>query len=248
MQNYKYVTSHHIGYFFISSVSVITITKYVLEYSQMSLDIKKIVDSFCSGYRVLTYKKGDTLIRGDDEPSGVYFVLDGIVKMAVSDIEGSELAINLFKPGTFFPMTWAMADIGNSYFYQAFTKVRVVRVPKEEFLGFINSNEEVLYDLTKRILVGLDAVVSNMRHMIGSSSDKKVAVVLSMFANRFGTKVDGEGVQIDLPVTHQDIAQFSGLARETVTLALLRLKENGLVKLNKRKITITDLEVFKKVV
>ncbi len=215
----------------------------MLELLLMNIDIGLVLANFCSQYKILGYKKGDIVIRGDDEPTGVYFIREGVVKMGHVDLEGGELIVNLFKPGSFFPMTWAIGNVDNNYYYQALTSIKVAKVPKEDFLKFLKSNPEVLYDLTRRLLIGLDGVIFNMRYLISGSSSSKVAAILSMLVKRFGTK-QSEGILIDLPLSHQEIAHFTGLARETVTLAINKFILDGVLVQRKRKIFVTDMSAI----
>jgi CRP/FNR family transcriptional regulator len=211
----------------------------------MNGDISKTLETFSSKYKDLYYRKGDIVIRGDDEPTGVYMLKSGNVKMSFINEDGEELAVNLFKPGTFFPMSWAIGDVGNNYYYQTLTASNVVRVPKEEFVDFLRKNPEVLFDLTRRILVGLDGLLFNVRHLLGSNSISKIAVIIFTFAKRFGVK-KGNQIEINLNITHQEIAHFAGVSRETATIAINKLEKEGVIAQKQRRLVIKNLDVLEK--
>jgi CRP/FNR family transcriptional regulator len=210
----------------------------------MNSNVDLALDAFCAGYRVLSYKKGDIVIRGDDDPTGVYFIKGGSVKMSSINEEGEELSVNIYKPGTFFPMAWAIGGIPNTYNYQTLSEAKLVRVPKEEFLGFLQKNPAVLYDLTRRILIGLDGLIFNMRNLLGAKSEGKIAVILYTLARRFGVP-KGTQLEIGVALTHQDIARFAGLTRETTTIAINNLIKRDIVAQNKRRLIIKDLEALR---
>ena len=84
-----------------------------------AIETDKLVDFFRK-YKKIPYKKGDVIIRGNDQPSGVYFVKSGYIKMSSLLEDGSEIGVNIFKPSSFFPMIWALGNIENSYFYGRF--------------------------------------------------------------------------------------------------------------------------------
>lgn len=203
--------------------------------------IKKQVDDFLKGRRELRFKPREVIIRGDDEPSGVYFLRDGVVKMSYINRRGSELTVNFFKPGTFFPMTWAVADLVNTYTFQSFTEAHTVKVPKEEFVEFLKSKPEILFDLSRRILVGLDGTIFNMRHLISGNSVSKVASILFMLGLRFGTPEEGN-IKVKLPFSHQDLANYTGLARETVTIGMNKLISDGIIAQSRKQIFIVDMD------
>ncbi len=192
----------------------------------------------------MSYRKGDIVIRGDDEPTGVYFIRSGIVKMSSIDEDGEELSVNIYKTGTFFPMTWAIGDIDNTYNYQALTEAKLVRVPREKFIRFLEKSPEVLYDLTRRILVGLDGLIFNMRHLLSGKSEAKVAVIIYTLGKRFGV-AKGSQIEIGIGLSHNDISRFAGLTRETTTIAINNLIKKGVIAQKQRRIYIKDMESLK---
>lgn len=211
----------------------------------MNSIVEQQVNEFCENYRLLNYRKGDIVIRGDDEPTGVYFLRSGTVKMSSINEEGEEMSVNIYKSGTFFPMTWALADIPNTYNYQTLSDAQLVRVPKDKFVKFIEKYPAVLLDLTKRILVGLDGLVFNMRYLIGGRSEAKVAVVLYTMARRFGV-VKGNQIEIGVKLSHHDLSRFAGLTRETTTLTINKMEKTGIISQKQRKIIVKNMELLKK--
>ncbi len=202
---------------------------------------EKINEFFLSGKRI-AYKKSEVIIRSSDEPTGVYFVKKGHVKMSTILEDGTEVAVNIFKPGSYFPMTWAIANIENNYFYRSMEDTVTYRVAKNEFLKFIKSSPVILYDLTIRILTGLDGMLFVTNQLLHSSSLRKVATIILMMSKRFGIQNENGDTEIYLQLTHQDLAHFVGLSRETVSLAFDKLKKKGLVTQVKRKIVIKNKE------
>ena len=210
----------------------------------MNDEIKQLLDTFSSNYKVRNYKKEDVVIREDDEPVGVFLVKEGVIKMSSINEDGEELGVNIYKPGSFFPMTWAISEISNDYNYQAMTSASLVVIPKDKFVEFLKENPIVLYDLTSRILVGLDGLLFNVRHLLVGDSTSKIAVVLYMLGKRFGVKKE-KHIEIDLTLTHQDIAHFAGITRETTTIAIDKLVKDGIILQGQRKIIIKDIEALK---
>ena len=152
----------------------------------MREDLDKKLLTYFSGSSFLKYKRGEILINAGDEPSGVDYLNSGYVKMDSIFENGSELTLNIFKPGSFFPMMWALGEARNTYFYQTMSRVSVYRTPKEEVLRFLKEDPEVLYDLTKRVLIGLDGLLTSAQHLLYGNSYNRVASALLISAKRFG--------------------------------------------------------------
>lgn len=207
----------------------------------MDLELQEKLINFFKQFKKIEYSKGETLIRADDEPSGVYFITKGYVKMSNIFEDGSEIAVNIFKPGSFLPMMWALGDIDNTYFYKAITPTETYRAPKEKFLDFLSKHPQILFDLTARVLRGLDGIITLNKYMLSADSFKKVVVIIRNLSKRFGQNGKGEIIEIVIPMTHQDIAHFAGITRETVSIAMEKLKKQKIITQSKRRIIILDV-------
>jgi CRP-like cAMP-binding protein len=210
----------------------------------MNDGVNRALTLFSANYKERAYNKGEVIIRADDEPTGIYLVKSGVVKMSSISEDGQELGVNIFKVGTFFPMTWAISEISNSYNFQSLTPTKLVRIPKKDFIQFLKANPDVLFDLTRRILVGLDGLLFNVRYLLAGSSISKVAVILYMLVKRFGIK-NGKQIEVGLALTHQDISHFTGLTRETTTLAINKLVEEKVVIQKQGRIIVRDIQALK---
>ena len=100
------------------------------------------------------YTKGEVLIRADENPSGVLYLTKGLVKVYCISEKGDEIILNIFQPISFFPMSWAVNDVPNSFFYEAVSEVSLYQAPKNEVLIFLKKNPDVLFDLLQRVFKG----------------------------------------------------------------------------------------------
>jgi CRP-like cAMP-binding protein len=193
-------------------------------------EIVKKVNKFFSYYKPLVYKKRETIIRADDEPMGVYFIEKGYVRNYSLSEDGKELTLNILKPGSYFPLTWVVADIPNNYYFVAMTEVVVRKAPKTDVVEkLIKLNPDIGFALSKRILVGLSGLLVRMQYLIFSDANHKVSSTMLLLAKRFGENKNSR-VLIKIALTHQDIADLAGLTRETTTLEIGKLEKNGVIK------------------
>jgi len=197
-------------------------------------------------YKKVSYRKGEYVIQAEEEPAGIFYLKKGFVKMNSIFENGSELTLNIFKPGSFFPMTWALGETNNTYFYQAMIDTQVLKAPKEKVLEFVKNNTDIFYDLVKRILVGFDGLLHNTQHLLYGNSESRVASAILIGAKRFGKVYKNGNVEIKLPLTHQDIAGLAGITRETTTLALKKLRKKGIITQQVRKFIVKDMDELEK--
>lgn len=210
------------------------------------LALQQKVIEFFANYTRQVFGPRHIIVPAFSQPSGVYCVKSGHVKQYSLTPEGNELIVNIYKPGAFFPMIWAVTDRPNNYFFEAMDEVVIYRAPKEEVLRFLQSEPDVLYDLCKRLYIGLDGVLQQMTFNSVSDVRKKVVATLLMLGKRFGTIAENT-IIVDMYVTHKEIGLFSGTSRETVTRMLHQLHEEGLIEIKHKQLTLLDVKKLEEV-
>ena len=198
------------------------------------------IEKFFSKYPLTKFTKKEGIINAEEQPRGVYYLKSGYVRMYTITQEGYELTLNIFKPGTFFPLTWAIADIDNVYFYEALTDSEINLAPKDKSLTFIKNNSDILFDINRRTLTGLDAILTRLQYLILGNAYQRLANSFLMLGARFGVKTNGS-IKLTLTFTEQDLANLAGVTRETVSLELKKLKRDGYIKKDEGYYTINKI-------
>ena len=207
-------------------------------------DAKTKVANAFGKYPSRTYKTGQTLIFGGEEPDHVFYIESGIIKKYDVSYRGDEVIINMFKTGAFFPMSWAINKTPNTYFYAACETTTVHVIPPEVAVQFLKDNPDVMFDLLGRIYSGLDGMFGRMVKLMSGTAKSRGMYELIVDAKRFGTlQHDGS---CDLHLHESDIASRSGLSRETVSREISKLKKSGLVAVKGRYLTIGELTDFQR--
>lgn len=210
----------------------------------MKQPLEKFDENFFAQFKTAQQFKKNQLILGPAaEPSGIFYVKSGYVRLYLISESGKELTLNIFKPGTYFSMIWALNNVPNIYFYESLTDVLLLKAPKEEVLKHIADNPKVLLDLTKHTLSGLDGMTRLMEALVTGTAYQQIASVLLILARRFG-KTNGKShdVIIELPLTHRIIGTLAGLSRESTSLELERLTKADIISQKDHQILIKDLK------
>jgi len=72
----------------------------------------------------------------------------------------------------------------------------------------------------------------------------RVAARLVELADRFGQQTD-EGLRIDLPLSQDELAGWTGSSREAVTKALRTLRAQGWIRTGRLRVIITDMDALR---
>jgi CRP-like cAMP-binding protein len=191
--------------------------------------------SFFNKYPSKRYKRGEIIMSSGEDIRSVYFISSGVARSFYIDEKGNELTINLLKPLSFFPMSAVLAGRNNTYDFEAFTSMEVNIAPVGEVLNFLEEDENIKKLLVKNFAVGLEGYLIRSFFLIKGTAMQKVASTLMMLERRFNSNKDGKKI-IDLPVTHQDIANLAGITRETASIQMGLLKKKKVI-MRKNKIT-----------
>ncbi len=205
----------------------------------MTTSVEASLDTFFSQFRSYKYKKGEILVRAGDDPSGIFYLTKGRVKEYSISQNGDEYVVNIFKPKSFFPMSWAINGTKNEYFFEAMEDVEAVKTPKEKVVEFIKGNPEVLYDLLSRVYKGVDGILQRMTFFMSGSAYTRLITELIIDAKRFGRK---ENITYILNSTEKDIASQAGMSRETVSREMKLLKDKGLLTFSRNEIVIPNIQ------
>jgi CRP-like cAMP-binding protein len=155
---------------------------------------------------------------------------------------GDEVVVNIFKPGAFFPMSWAINNTGNRFFYKTEEETELHLVPVEDALAFLKSNPDVMLDLLSRLYRGMEGVLGRMVQLMSGTAQSRLAYELIIECRRFGEQ--GQPSNYKLNISETDLAARTGLTRETVSREMQKLKEKGMIDLHSKTLVVNDLETL----
>lgn len=129
----------------------------------------------------------------------------------------------------------------NIFYYESLTDVILLKAPNDEVVNYIENHPDILYDLTKRTLSGLDGITRLMQALLTGTAEQQVASVLLVLTRRFGKK-NNKGIIIDIPVTHRIIGTLAGLSRESTSIELGKFTKANVISLQNHLILVKNLQ------
>ncbi|OGM05322.1 hypothetical protein A2715_05595 [Candidatus Woesebacteria bacterium RIFCSPHIGHO2_01_FULL_39_32] len=195
----------------------------------------KEIDLFLKNVPAKTYKKEKVLIKGGEPIEKIFFLLKGNVRQYLLTSSGEEINIHIFKPGSFFPIMLFIAKSQNRFYFETLTSVSLKAVNPQKVINFLKSEPDVLYDLTKRLSLGLNGMVNRLENTLGNDVRKRLLSLLAHFVKNFARE-GKRGYSIQIPFTHKDLANWLGVSRETISRQMKSFERQNLISYNKRKI------------
>lgn len=175
------------------------------------------------------YDKGQRLISEGQEMGALYIINAGRAKAFRYTPEGREQILYLFSPGDFFGEQYLFSDHSAAYHVEALTPVLVCFLQKAHLQNLLLAEPQVavklVAELGKRI-----ARLENTFQSIGIRSvDARIATLLLDFSDQFGEPT-AQGIIIKLPVSREGMANYLGVARETLSRKLRKLERANLIR------------------
>lgn len=185
------------------------------------------------------YPAGAVLFLEKQDPRGVFVLCGGEVKLSISSSGGKTLILKIAKPGDVLGL---MATVtGNPYEVTAETlhPCQVLFVRRDDFLRFIARHPEANQEVIRQLSSAYQGACDQLRTVgLSASAPEKLArVLLDWTAEGKATK---QGTKITLPLTHEEIAEFIGTTRETVTRTLSEFKSRQLVALQGSTLMVSN--------
>lgn len=201
------------------------------------------IERFFTDYTKLLYKRGEVILRAEDPPAGVYFLKSGFVRQYLISPSGETLILHVYRPGSFFPLMWAINNIPNNFYFEAVTAVEVYRAPQNQVVTFLKKHPDILFETTQRLIGGLHGLVSRVGYLVLDNAYIKTVLLILYFAKNFAEPSE-VGVSLRVPLVHREIAAWIGTTRETASLQMEALKRKGLIKARGRKLIVPNLHLL----
>lgn len=199
------------------------------------------LETFLSKYKVESFKRGNIILQQDVEPTCAFVVKKGAIKTYNITSKGEEKPIGFNVADDIIPMGWVFNKLSTSmYFYEALNNCQLYVVPKEELLAFIQSDLDVMSEVLDRAVWRGLVHTTHINALEQSKASDKVLYTVHYLALYFGRDLKTDVVEIPIPITQQDIANFTGLTRETISAELKKLVSQKVLTRRRKFVIRTD--------
>ncbi|GAC1397403.1 MAG: hypothetical protein NVS2B8_08410 [Vulcanimicrobiaceae bacterium] len=187
------------------------------------------IDALFVGGALRHYDSGAVLSDPDGRPEKTFYCASGTLKVTKLLASGREILITILQTGSL----WSDRAVLNGYWREVFVEAMegsdVYAVDNTAFEAYLRDRPERLTAFMQRISEQVSDALTLLDDFRGRDVASRLARVLVKFSQQYGVQTDS-GVRIDLPVTHQDLANMIGTARETVSRNMARFRQKGYVR------------------
>ena len=180
------------------------------------------------------YKKNQSLFLEGSFPRGVFCINQGKIKVFKRGDEGKEQIIHIAKGGEMVGFRAMFSGDPYNVAAETLEESNICFIAKDDFLNMMDTNVTLRNGIIKELSKELSDRASFITNMAQKSVRERLAFALILL----------KGVYEPEPInlSREDMANFVGTATETLIRLLKDFKEEGIIEVHTRKLTILNLD------
>ncbi len=169
------------------------------------------------------------LFMEEQEPRSLLFLLEGRVKLTMSSSGGKRLMLGIAAPGDVLGLAAVVTGCPYEITAVAQFPCRIRVLPRKSFLDLLLRNPVAWQNSARLLSVEYKRRCEQLRILgLALTASMKLAMLLLQWCAE-GQRAE-LGVRLHCPLTHEEIGEYIGLSRETVTRSLINFKNLNLVR------------------
>lgn len=201
---------------------------------------KVLTDKIWNAGRVVSYGKGEHCFMAREACNSVYILLSGKVVIYNLTHAGKRKIIFYLGQGALLNDQITKTSLP-AVSCETIDDSRIFVISKDNLLRLMEQN----FSLTQVILSDYERKIFRMSHQLKNTLgcvnlDRKLASKLWKLSRDFGVKTE-QGTYIDISLSVTELADFLGAPRESASRSLKKLCEKGLIKMESKRIYVTDV-------
>ena len=202
------------------------------------------VDALRAIGRTRRYVSGERLFHEREPGDAVLVLQSGRVKLSSITDGGREALLGIREPGELIGEMSAIDAAPRSATATAMEPVEVLALSSQAFTAYLERTPGVALVLVRVLNRRLRDADRKRAEFLAQDTVGRVSSRLVELADRLGQTGDG-GTHIDLAITQEDLAGWTGSSREAVIRALRTLRELGWIETRRRGVTLLDVEMLR---
>jgi len=188
------------------------------------------------------FRKHDTVFRAGSDGSDVYVLISGHVKVYALSPVGRAVTLWFCLPGEVFGLTEIARSSPRMVYAEVCSDAEVLILPCDRLRARLVSDTATAMQVVDMLSSRLRQLSDAMINLIADDVNTRVAKLLLRLHARYGKPLQAGGFLLDLPLTHQDMADMIGTTRQSVSTAVTRLRQRGLLTTTGHRLCLTDPE------
>ncbi len=190
--------------------------------------------------KLQNFPKGSVVYLPDDASNEAFILASGRIRLCSTSIDGKQLIQGFIEPGEIFGELSLVEQGAREDRAEAVSDSTIVSISKVEFQHLMMTSLDVTLGITKLIGLRRKKIERRLRNLLFRSNRERIIHLLLELVESYGHQV-ASGTEIDIRLSHQELASIIGATRETVTTVLGEMQSQGLLTISRQKLVLLSL-------
>jgi len=203
---------------------------------------KQWVDKLQERKHLNTFHKGSLIFHEGNYPVGLYAIFSGKVKIYKTAETGKDYILRLAKEGEILGYRSILTNQKYEVSAVALEDTHLCFIPAESFMTALKSSTKLSTGIIDLLANELKNTEDKLAEMVQKTVKERTAEMVLMLRRFYG--LEENGVTINATLAREELANLVGTATETLIRMLSEFKENKVLELKGKKITILNLRLL----
>jgi len=190
------------------------------------------------------YRKGEIIYQPGDIDDSLYYIKEGKVKLAYLDESGRKLTLAILGEGEIFGEMVLIGQRRRELLAQVLQDARIYEIERERFMQLIQQKPWLVLEVLELFGQRTLEIQQKLEDLVFKDITTRLSRQLLRLIEEHGQRTE-EGIRIDFKITHKELADLIGSARENTTSALNLLEREGILDKRRYQIIIKNEEKLK---
>lgn len=190
------------------------------------------------------YAKGRIIIMEGEPGEAFFYIKSGMIKISKLSGDGREHILHILNEGHVFAEVTLFGQSPYPATAEVLEDAQIGMIKNSDLEALIVENPEISLQLIKYLNKRLVEAQNKVRNLALYDTYGRTAQALVKLAEDYGRKT-AQGIELDLGISRQELANIVGTTRETVIRVLAAFKKEKSIDLDKSSIIIMNLDKIK---
>jgi CRP-like cAMP-binding protein len=200
------------------------------------------LEGLAATMRARRFKRGEVIFHIGDPGDALFIIVSGEVKISLPSDTGEEAILATLRPGDVFGELALLDGAPRSASATALGPTETVVLPRDRFLELIATEAGVRNALLASIAGELRRLTTHVEELHFLDITGRLAARLVRLSHEGGTTLADGGIRLRTNLTQGDLAAMVGCTRQSVNKLLGQFTDDGLLRLERDGIVVTDLD------
>lgn len=198
--------------------------------------------------RVMRYAEGEVICSSDMMPDRLFILVSGLARCSLLGPNGCERLLYYRRHGCLLGDTafFGQGNLPQGLHVVAVEPCEVIQVTYPQFRSVLAEQPQLALALLAQAHAKVASLLEQLEYATFTDTFSQIAALILALVSEASATSPPPGNRLLLNMTHQTMAAATGRTRVTVTYALNRLQDLGVIRLHKGKIEVLDIKALER--